>query len=531
MNKFWRVVFSRKIVIFLLLLLQIGVFAALLVAAQIYTGVVYTLMTVISVIAAIRIISSDENPAYKLAWIIPVLVIPIFGAAVYLFYQSQAGVRILKKNAVNAKTAVAPLLPQNEAAITEVEGLSANFAGLCRYMKGFAGFPVYKNDSVLYLPSGEEFFDSFLEDIRSAEKFILIEFFIIDDGYCWDSVLEILKERKAAGVDIKIMYDGMGSQMALPSGYDKKLREMGFECRVFNPVRPLVSTIQNNRDHRKIAVIDGIIAYTGGVNLADEYINKKQPFGHWKDTAVRSTGEAVWSFTVMFFELWNIASMDPKRSQKLQANSDIYVDEVLKYKADIKADDHNSGFESSPESGFILPFSDTPIDDEYISESAFLDMINSATRYIYISTPYLVIDNEMLKTLIFAAKRGVDVRILTPCIQDKPYMQTLGRAFYKTLIKGGVRIFEYTPGFNHAKILVADDRVAEVGSVNFDFRSLYLHFECAAILFLCPAIIKIKQDMLETFAVSEEITLLHLKNYPVEKRITGSILKLFAPLL
>jgi cardiolipin synthase len=524
MNKFWRVVFSRKIVIFLLLLIQIGVFAALLVAAQMYTGVVYTFMSIISIVSAIRIISSDENPAYKLAWIIPVLVIPIFGAAVYLFYQSQAGVRILKKNAIKSKTAVAPLLPQNEAAIAEVEGLSLSFAGLCRYMKNFAGFPVYKNDSVLYLSSGEEFFDSFLKDLKSAEKFILIEFFIIDDGFCWESVLEVLKERKAAGVDIKIMYDGMGSQMALPSGYDKKLREMGLECRVFNPVRPLVSTIQNNRDHRKIVVIDGVTAYTGGVNLADEYINKKVLFGHWKDTAVRVTGEAVWSFTVMFFELWNIASMDPKRSQKLQANPDIYVDEALKYKAEINAD-------ISPESGFILPFSDTPIDDEYIAESAFLDLINMATRYIYICTPYLVIDNEMIKSLIFAAKRGVDVRILTPRIQDKPYMQTLGRAYYKTLLTGGVKIFEYKPGFNHAKVVVADDRIAEVGSVNFDFRSLYLHFECAAILFLCPAIIKIKQDMLDTFAVSEEITLLHLKNYPVEKRITGSILKLFAPLL
>jgi cardiolipin synthase len=524
MNKFWRVVFSRKIVIFLLLLLQIAVFAGVLVAAQFYTGVVYTLMTVISVIAAIRIISSDENPAYKLAWIIPVLIIPIFGAAAYLFYQSQAGVKILKRNAVTAKTAAAPLLPQDEATLSEIDGLSADFAGLCRYMKSFAGFPVYKNNSSVYLSSGEEFFDAFMKDIRSAEKFILLEFFIIDLGFCWDSVLEVLKERAETGVEVKVMYDGMGSQMGLPSGYDKKLREMGIECRVFNPVRPLVSSIQNNRDHRKIAVIDGKTAYTGGVNLADEYINKKQPFGHWKDTAVRVTGEAVWSFTVMFFESWNIASMEPKRAQKIDANPEILIEEVQKYRAEKSDSD-------APDSGFILPFADTPIDNENVAESAFLDMIYRANNYIYISTPYLVIDNDMIKALCFAAKRGVDVRILTPRIQDKPYMQTLGRAYYKTLLRGGVKIFEYTPGFNHAKILVADDRVAEVGSVNFDFRSLYLHYECAAILFLCPAIVRIKQDMEHTFDLSEEITLTKLKNYPVDRRITGSILKLFAPLL
>jgi cardiolipin synthase len=485
---------------------------------------VYAVMTVIAAIAAIRIISSDDNPAYKLAWIIPVLVIPIFGAAAYLFYKSQVGIRILKKNAVNQKFASAPLLPQSDDVLGEIDGLSNAFFGLCSYMKKYAGFPVYKNETAEYLSSGEEFYDIFLKDINSAKKFILLEFFIIDDGAMWESILAVLREKSNAGVEVKIMYDGMGSQMGLPSGYEKKLRTFGLECHVFNPVRPLVSTIQNNRDHRKIAVIDGVVAFTGGVNLADEYINKKELYGHWKDTAVRLTGEAVWSFTVMFFELWNIASMEPRAAEIIESNPEMLMRQTNHYRVKTTSED-------PPESGFVLPFSDSPIDDEHIAESAYIDMISRANEYVYISTPYLVVDSDMLKTLAYAAKRGVVFRILTQKILDKPYMQILGRSYYKGLIENGVRIFEYTPGFNHAKILVADDRIAEVGSVNFDFRSLYLHFECAAILFLCPAITRIKQDMLDTFSVSEEITIDKLKTYSLPRRIAGRVLKLFAPLL
>jgi cardiolipin synthase len=506
------------------LLLQILIVAAGLVFLEAYTEVVFVTLEVISAIVAIRIISSDDNPAYKLAWILPVLVIPIFGTATYLFYKSQAGVKILKKNAVNQKFAAAPLLPQSDEVLSEIDGLSNAFFGLCSYMKNYGGFPVYKNKTADYLSSGEEFYEAFLRDLNNAKKFILLEFFIVDDGIMWESILAVLREKSSSGVEVKIMYDGMGSQMGLPSGYEKKIRSLGLVCHVFNPIRPLVSSIQNNRDHRKIAVIDGLVAYTGGINLADEYINKRELYGHWKDTAVRVTGDAVWSFTVMFFELWNIASMDPKTAQTYERKPEMLMNQANRYRAE-KTDTEQT------ESGFVLPFSDSPIDDEHIAESAYLDMINRANKYVYISSPYLVVDNDMLKTLAYAAKRGVDVRILTPKIQDKPYMQILARSYYKGLIQGGVKIYEYTPGFNHAKILVADDRIAEVGSVNFDFRSLYLHFECAAILFMCPAIMQIKQDMLDTYALSEEITLDTLKTYSLPRRAAGRVLKLFAPLL
>jgi cardiolipin synthase len=548
MNKFWRVVFSRKIIIFLLLLAQIVIFAGGIVFLQAYTGAVYAVMSVIGIVAAVRIISSDDNPAYKLSWIIPVLVIPIFGAAFYIFYKSQAGVRILKKNAVIQKIAAAPLLPQRGAVLDEIAGLSAPFFGLCHYMRKYAGFPVYKNETAEFLSSGEEFYDAFCNDLKTAEKFILIEFFIVDTGVMWDGVIDILREKAANGVEVKLMYDGMGSQMTLPTGFDRKIRDMGIECRVFNPLRPFVSTIQNNRDHRKIAVIDGKIAYTGGVNLADEYINKKELYGYWKDTAVRITGSAVWSFTIMFFELWNIAAMNPKLTAKLTAKLTEQLTErstaKLTSKLTTKLKHVSAGLMETakaycppedtgdpPESGFVLPFSDSPIDDEHVAEAVYLDMINRADRYVYISSPYLVIDNEMYEALSYAAKRGTDVRILTPRIQDKPYMQLLGRSYYKSLLKNNVRIFEYSPGFNHAKILVSDDEIAEVGSVNLDFRSLYLHYECAAILFMCPAIKKIKQDMLDTFEISAEITADTIKGYSVLKRIAGSVLKLFAPLL
>jgi cardiolipin synthase len=524
MKKFWRVVFSRKIAVFLLLLLQMLIVVAALAFLQAYTGAVYFVMSVLGLIAAIRIISGNDNPAYKLSWIIPVLVIPIFGTAFYLFYKSQAGVRKLKKNAAGVRVAAAPLLPQEESVTVEIEGLSAAFSGLCRYVRGFGGFPVYKNDTAAFLSSGEEFYAAFREDLLSAEKFILIEFFIVDLGQMWDDILDILRTKISAGVEVKLMYDGMGSQMILPSGYDRKLRLYGLECRVFNPLRPLVSTIQNNRDHRKIAVIDGRVAYTGGVNLADEYINKKEIYGHWKDTAVRVTGGAVWSFTVMFFELWNIAPMNPEKAAKIEPDTELLMNSADKYRVDFASDD-------PPESGFVLPFSDSPIDDERIAESVFIDIISRSSKYVYVSTPYLVIDNEMFETLSYAAKRGVDVRILTPRVQDKPYMQLLGRAYYKSLIANGVRIFEYTPGFNHAKVIVSDDLIAEIGSVNFDFRSLYLHYECAAILYMCPAIGRIKQDMIDTLSLGTEITGDTIKAYSIPRRVAGSILKLVAPLL
>jgi cardiolipin synthase len=420
----------------------------------------------------------------------------------------------------------------DEEAKTDLADFFPEFTGLSKYLEDM-NCPVYKCRTLEYFPIGEDFFEPFKADLKRAKKFILIEFFIFDLGSVLDEVLEILRQKSDEGVTIKVMYDGMGSQIILPPHYERRIAAMSgrdnIQCRVFNPIRPLVSTIQNNRDHRIIVVIDGEIAYTGGVNLADEYMNRKRIYGKWKDSAVRFTGEGVWSFTVAFFELWNIAPMDAKRRFDFITPDvwSFHSSAKISYRIKSSAKQNKSrkkfsvsGKFSKPhvhvslkESGFIIPYTDSPQDDENVGQAVYLDIINRADSYVYITTPYLVLDHEMFTALTLAAKRGTDVRIILPKIQDKIYMQFIARSYYKSLIRSGVKIYEYTPGFIHAKSFVSDNIVATVGSVNLDYRSLFLHYECGVLILGNSEIKKIRDDFLETVSESEPITLDCVKNY------------------
>ena len=338
-----------------------------------------------------------------------------------------------------------------------------------------------------------------------------MEYFIIEEGQMWDTILEILKEKAAEGVDVRVIYDDFGCLFLLPTGYDKKLEAMGIKCCVFNPFIPLLTLRMNNRDHRKICVIDGHTAFTGGINLADEYINAIDKHGHWKDTALIIKGEAVWSFTVMFLTMWDYL-------RKTNEDYEAYRPHVH----------HPEPFEGD---GFVQPYTDCPLDNESVGENVYLNLINNAKEYVYINTPYLILDHEMITALSQAAKRGVDVRILTPHHGDKWYVHGVTRANYWALVDDGVKIYEYTPGFVHAKTFVVDDEYAVVGTINLDYRSLYLHYECAAWLYKTKSVLDVRDDYLETLKVSQKITSADFNTIPWYRKIMFAFLRIFAPLM
>ena len=326
----------------------------------------------------------------------------------------------------------------------------------------------------------------------------------------WDSILEILKRKAKQGVTVRLIYDDMGCFLLLPTDYPKQLEQMGISCIKFNPFRPFLSAIQNNRDHRKIISIDGKVAFTGGINLADEYINAIERFGHWKDSAIKVEGEAAWSFTLMFLQMWDACrreNEDFSRYYPWQTNPCPVIGD-----------------------GFVQPYMDSPMDTENVGEHVYLQILNQAKDYVYINTPYLIVDDSMVSALTLAAKRGVDVRIITPHKWDKWAIHMTTRSYYRELVKAGVKIYEYTNGFNHSKTFVSDDCTATVGTTNLDFRSMYLHFECGALLFNCEAVSQVKEDFLNTLTICQPITEEDCR-HNVFVRLFQDILRLFAPLM
>ena len=340
-----------------------------------------------------------------------------------------------------------------------------------------------------------------------------MEYFIVERGYMWDSILEILEEKVKEGVEVRVMYDGMCCLMLLPYHYPKVLEAKGIRCKMFSPIKPTLSTYQNNRDHRKIVVIDGHTAFTGGVNLADEYINRKVRFGHWKDTAIMLKGDAVLSFTMMFLQMWNVT----------ERQQDDFSRYVLPRGTEVAG--------AGDRGGFVLPYGDSPMDREQVGERVYLDILNQAKNYVHIMTPYLILDDEMENALCYAAKRGIDVTIIMPHIPDKKYAYLLARTYYPELIEAGVKIYEYTPGFVHAKVFVSDDEKAVVGTINLDFRSLYLHFECASYIYRNPVVLAVEQDYQDTLKTCALITMENCKNYSWGGKKLGRLMRLVAPLM
>lgn len=495
--------------------LQIIMSIAMLITLSAYTPVISAVFTAVSIVVMVIIVNLDKNPAYKLLWVIMVLTFPVFGGLMYLASILQSSKYLFRKKAARANAILAPYKKDNRPLLEELREESPTLAAHAGYLSNSAGFALSKNTEMTYLSSGEEKFELLKSELQKAKKFIFMEYFIIHEGIMWDSILKILISKVNEGVDVRIIWDGMACMGTLPKNYEKTLRELGIKVMVFNKFIPVATVIQNNRDHRKIVVIDGHTAFTGGVNLADEYINAFDRFGHWKDAAIMLRGDAVRSFTLMFLENWYMSNKADENIESFLTFNKEEVEDLCPERSD----------------GYIQPYSDSPLDSENVSELVYFNLINKAKNYIYIMTPYFIPDNELLTALCFAAKSGIDVRIMTPHIPDKWYVFQVTRSFYSKLISAGVKIYEYTPGFVHSKVLISDDRIAVVGSVNFDYRSLYLHFECAAMIYENSSVLDAKADFMNSVEVCQEIT------PEIDKKIRGrhglvmGFLRLFAPLL
>lgn len=502
--------FSRNAVYIAMILMQIAFLILTLFELSEKYYFVYFFLMILDVVLVIYIMNKDDNPSYKLSWVITISVFPLLGGLAYIFIkQSQKMPR--KIEVFYHKHAVDYLL-QNNDVYNELKAVSETSSNLASYIIKYGPYPVYRHTQTEYFPLGELQFDAMIKELNKAEKFIFMESFIISDGYMFDTISEILIRKAQEGLDVRLMYDGIGTGMlSVPSKAFKRLKENGVKCKSFNPFTPFLSSIQNNRDHRKTIVIDGCTAFNGGTNLADEYINRKERFGHWKDTAIMVKGEAVWNYTVMFLQLWEIG-------EKERSDYENFIPVINEY-------------ENTSSDGFVQPFSDSPLDNEHVGKLVYMQLINTAERYVYITTPYLILDYEVMTALQFAAKKGIDVRIITPHIPDKWYVHHIAWNTYPDLIKAGVKVYEYTPGFIHAKSCIADGKTAVIGTINLDYRSLYLHFESAAILYRCSTIESMKRDFDETLALSHKITMQECRNRPLIKKISGCLLKMFSPLL
>lgn len=507
-----NIAFSQKTTIILLLIVQVIFLITIVFQLSKYSSFFYYTSTLLALVIVIYILNKPENPAYKLAWIIPLLAIPVFASIAYFILINQYGTKKVRNAHIKKCVSTKPFMRQDDLILNDLYMEDKNVYHLARYMDKFGGYPIYKNTSVEYFKVGEEKFEAMVRELKKAEHFIFLEYFIIDQGEMWGEIEKILIEKAKQGVEVRLLYDGMGSQYLLPFRYDKKLAKYGIKCHVFNPFRPMLSSIQNNRDHRKICVIDGHTAFNGGVNLADEYINRKVRFGHWKDTAVMIKGDAVWNFTMMFLQIWEIID-----GEGLASDYDMFRPENYLPPADAP--------------GYVMPYGDSPLDTENVGELVYLDIINNARDYIYITTPYLIPDNEIVTALGYAAKSGVDVRIITPGIPDKWYVRSIGQSFYSELIALGVKIYEYN-GFIHAKNFVSDDAAAVVGTINLDYRSLYLHFECATYMYKTPAVMDVKKDFLYILDKNcVQITVEDCSKRSLWSRIVSAVLRMFAPLI
>ena len=509
MKKILRFITQRVVITALLIVLQALLLFGFIWKLDNYFVYFYAGSVLLSLLITLGIINSKSNPAYKIAWLIPILLFPVFGGLIYLLFGSDRTGRYLRKKLQGIGTEMDNVIGEAHRR-SGAEQLPPDAANQSRYISHCAYCPPYQNTTTEYLPLGEVKFERMVEELKKAKHYIFLEYFIIQEGKMWNTILDILRQKAAEGVDVRVIYDDMGCIMILPTGYDKTLEQMGIKCRIFNPFVPILSSRFNTRDHRKICVIDGNVGFTGGINLADEYINAYEKHGHWKDTSILLKGEAVFNLTVMFLSMWDYLDGTAGKTDYSRYYPTVW-DENAK--------------------GYVQPFADNPLDDEAVGETVYLNLINKAKRYVYITTPYLILSSEMLTALTSAAKCGVDVRIITPHIPDKWYVHAVSRSHYQPLIEAGVKIYEYTPGFIHAKTFVVDDDYAVVGTINLDYRSLYLHFECAVWMYQTPSVAQVRDDFFKTQQISQEITLEECRSLSFPRRLGRSVLRVFAPLM
>lgn len=509
-----RALFSRSAMLILFTLIQLIILIAFF--RWMDEKFAFYIFIILSALEIIFILNQEGSSVFKISWIVPIMLFPVFGALFYLFLKFQNTPHKIKKRLEESSERTAPYLKSDEGVLKSAEREDAYFRNTVHYIDKVCGFPPYKNTSTVYFPIGEEMFPILESELKKAKRFIFMEYFIIKPGVVWDRVLEILKAKAAEGVEIRLMYDGMNCIKNLRFSYPDELICYGIKAKMFSPIKPALETYQNNRDHRKICVIDGNTAFTGGLNLANEYANIDSPYGVWKDTGMMFKGEAVNSFTMLFLQMWNITEYMPDS-----------IEDIGKYSFKHSED---CGDDVTDREGYVIPYGDSPFDKENIAENVYLNFLNTATEYVHIRTPYLILDDQMINAMCYASKRGVDVKIMFPHIPDKPYAFWLAHSYYPVLIKSGVKIYEYRPGFVHAKEFVADGTKAVIGTVNLDFRSLYLHFENAVYLYKNPSIADMEEDFQEDLKKCICMDMEKYRRLPKLKLFCGRLLKLLAPM-
>lgn len=513
LRKLLKLLFNRIFYVVFAMLIQLGWIFVMVLKIAAFSRYVDMFMGIVGVLIVLWIVNKEINPSYKLAWTMLILSLPILGVTLYFLFGKSRIASIMDRQFMKRIEESSELMQNDPETVSGLWERDPSVAMQSHYISSASHFPVHQNTSAEYFQVGDDMFPVLVKELKQAKKYIFIEYFIINDGVMWQTILDILEQKAAEGVDVRLIYDGFGCLTTLPHKYYEELRKKGITCQVFNPFRPILNIIQNNRDHRKLCIIDGWVGFTGGINLSDEYINQKERFGHWKDTAIMLKGEAVWNMTVMFLHMWAVIGR---------------TEEKIDYEVYLPHKNHQEQFMGN---GFVQPFCDTPLDEEIVGENVYLNIINKARRYVYICTPYLIIDNEMMTALCLAAKNGVDVRIMTPGTPDKKLVFLLTQSYYRQLLENGVKIYEYQPGFLHAKTFVCDDEIAVVGTINLDYRSLYLHFEDGVWIYGNDVIWSMKEDFVQTLEDCHTVSLEFCKNRKIPVRIMQNVLRAFAPML
>lgn len=498
----------RYIVSALMLLFQFVFLFASLQNLTMHSRIVYAIAEAIGVLTVIYIINRRGNPSYKIMWILFILIVPIFGVSIFLLWGGGRVPPHIRKRMTDCENHYLSRLDSDKDIHEKLHSDCDDYARQADYLTLESGYPLYQNTSTEYLSPGEKFLPRFLEELKKAKKYIFIEFFIVAEGKMWEAVYDVLKKKAEKGVEVKILFDDFGSIKRQHKDFITRLQNDKISVAVFNKIGPSMNIFMNNRNHRKTVVIDGLVAATGGLNLADEYINEVERFGYWMDCAVILKGEAVNSFVAMFCAMWRFTTR-----------------ETLDL-AEHLAENHNV-----EANGYVLPYCDDPLSERNPAEGIYMQILNTARDYVYITSPYLIIDSTMITTLRMAAKSGVDVRIITPNIPDKWYVHPVTQYNYLELLEAGVRIYEYTPGFIHSKLFVSDDMVATIGTVNMDYRSFIMHFECGVWMYGNETVTEIKEHFNEILGQSKEIKLKEWQCEPWYRRLKRAILHLFAPFL
>lgn len=503
-----QAVYSRVILTFLLILAQLAFFVFFVVKLHENLEYYFGSSLLLSVGFLIYLTNSKGKNEFKIAWMLPLIIFPYFGIAIYLLYHTNQGGKNSQKKYEKVLEQTEEHLPKKETAFPILEN-NPGIKDLGTYLVNRNFFP-YENTKAQYFSCGEDFYPDLIESIKNAKKFIFLETFILNVDESWAKLVQILEQKTNEGVEVRILYDGFASVMASSRSYQKYLESKGIKAQIFIPLIPFISTQLNNRDHRKIYIIDGEIVYTGGINFSNEYFNVgKNRFAYWKDNIIKLQGSAVKSFITLFMQTWNLGA-------KTKDDFAFYM---------------NRDLPSFNEKGVIIPYGDDAYNKEDVAENIYLHIINNAKKYLHITSPYVLLDHSFLHALIFAAQKGVDVRIIVPSVPDHVITFCIGKTFLNELAENGVKIYLYQKGFIHAKTFISDDKIATVGSVNLDYRSFYYHFECGAILYESPAIADIENDFNETLKDCVEMKAEDYKKLPARIRLTGRIFRIFAPLM